>query len=335
MEEEHKTAEEQQVITLDYKGVTAGRAFSAHLFDFFSVILLGILILVGGIFTMQATPIYKDVISKQNEIQLNSHLYVQEEEDHIVMLSKQLNENNDLSYNEKNEIISNSLTYYFDDFLVNNSTITNSVEVYTNYLTNCKTNDGKAMFDIERNRLVNESIYDQEYFNAYYTLFNAYAIGYLSYVDNYVELRSAYIWCFAITILICLSLSVLILLFVVPMIFSKGKRTFGMMLNQVGYVSFDGFSPSWKRFLLHFLFQWLLIYIASIFSFLIPLFISVAMIFFGKNHQSLTDYVTGCFMVNNSQDFIYKDYQDYLRVQAIRKEAEEHPLQDNLIQNEK
>jgi hypothetical protein len=40
-------------------------------------------------------------------------------------------------------------------------------------------------------------------------------------------------------------------------------------------------------------------------------------------------------MVNNSQDFIYKDYQDYLRVQAIRKEAEKHPLQDNLIQNEK
>jgi hypothetical protein len=59
------------------------------------------------------------------------------------------------------------------------------------------------------------------------------------------------------------------------------------------------------------------------------------MIFFGKNHQSLTDYVTGCFMVNNSQDFIYKDYQEYLRVQAIRKEAEKHPLQDNLIQNEK
>ena len=322
--------EEEKVITFDYKGVSTGRAFATHLFDFFTLIVLGALILIGTLFVMFATPVYKDANAKRNQIQISSHLYVESEGDTAVLLSKKLDADNNLSYSEKNEQLSSALDYFFDTFLVERSNIVNSSKVYSKFLLEYKTSKGEKMFDENRARLVKEAIYDKEYFTAYYQVCNAHAIGYVAYVGDYIEVRRTYIFCYVFAILIALSLSAFILFFIVPLIFSRGKRTFGMVLNRTGYVSYDGFSPSFKRFVLHFLFKWILVILGSSLAFLIPVFISVTMLFLNKNHQCLSEYVLGCFMVVNDQDFIYNDYQDYERVVKLRQEAFEHPLSDHL-----
>ncbi len=322
--------EEEKVITFDYKGVSTGRAFAAHLFDFFTLIVLGALILIGTLFVMFATPVYKDANARRNQIQISSHLYVESEGDMAVLLSKKLDADNNLSYSEKNEQLSSALHYFFDTFLVERSNIVNSPVVYTKYLLEYKTSKGEKMFDENRTRLVKEAIYDKEYFTAYYQVCNAHAIGYVAYVGDYIEVRRAYIFCYVFAILIALSLSSFILFFIVPLLFSRGRRTFGMVLNHTGYVSYDGFSPSFKRFVLHFLFKWILVVLGSSLAFLIPVFISVTMLFLNKNHQCLSEYVLGCFMVVNDQDFIYNDYQDYERVVKLRQEAIQHPLSDHL-----
>lgn len=322
--------QENKVITFEYKGATAGRTFAVHLFDFFCVIVLGAILLVGGLFAMNSLPFFKDAVQRQNETRLASKLYVPAEDDNVIMLSKKLDQNQNLTSNEKSQALSTALEYYFYVFLKDNSSLKESEKVYEQLLLEYKTNDGQQMFDEKRNRLVVQSVYDLEYFTAYYQISNAHAIGYLAYVPNYIENRRVQIWSYVITILLSLSLSALLLLYVVPLFFSRGRRTFGMILNHVGYISLNGFSPTLLRFTLHFLFQLFFVILASCFAFLIPLFISVTMLFLSKKHQGLTDYVIGCFMVRNDEDYIFKDYLDYERVMRLREEASKNPLSQHL-----
>lgn len=93
-------------------------------------------------------------------------------------------------------------------------------------------------------------------------------------------------------------------------------------MNKLGYVALDGFSPSLGRTILYSLFEWVLIFLASFVTLGIPLFISIGMMFLGKNHQTLAEYVFGMILIDNEKDTIYLDYFDY-KSQHLKK-AEIH-----------
>lgn len=311
-------SEEKQVIRLDYTAPTVGRIFSSFFFDYFISIVLGLVILIGGLFALNAMPFYQDATNKRNEIQIASHLYVSSD-DSTKTLSSYLGSNDELSYSEKIERLSSSLSYFFDTYLGENTEVAKPSVIYTELLVKQKGSNGEKLFDENRNRIETSSSYDVTYYDMYSAVLDEYALGYLGYVPHYLEYRRTYILSYIITIVICFVIAFTIVFYVFPMIFNTGKRTPGMLIDHLAYVQANGFSVSNLRYTLRYLFQLVFIILASTVTFLIPLGISIGMLFFSKHHQPTPDYVTGCYLVLNEDTIIYKDMEDYQRIQELRK----------------
>ena len=301
--------EEKITINLKYNRPKLARVFSAHIFDFFTVVVLGIIFIALSIVTLHSTPIYTNTKESQVNIQINSNLYV--DDGSAILLTDKISKDNTLKTNEKIDKLSTSLTYFFDEFLKENSSVKDGNERYTKILTSYKDSNERVLFDENRNRIYKNSDEDSCYLTAYSSIVTKYAIGYLSYVNDYSNLRKQLVLMTIITILIALSFSNFVVYLLIPLIFRRGRKTFGFLLNRIGYVSLDGFSPSVPKVIFKFLFQWILIFLASFFTLGIPLFISVGMVFLSKNHQTLSDYIFGEILVDTEQDIIYLDYFDY------------------------
>lgn len=301
--------EEKKTINLKYKQPKLARVFSAHIFDFFTVVVLGIIFIALLIVILHSTPIYTNTKESQVNIQINSNLYV--DDGSAILLTDKISKDDTLKTNEKIDKLSTSLTYFFDEFLKENSSIKDGDERYTKILTSYKDSNERVLFDENRNRIYENSDEDSCYLTAYSSIVTKYAIGYLSYVNDYSNLRKQLVLMTIITILIALSFSNFVVYLLIPLIFRRGRKTFGFLLNRIGYVSLDGFSPSIPKVIFKFLFQWILIFLASFFTLGIPLFISVGMVFLSKHHQTLSDYIFGEIPVDTEQDIIYLDYFDY------------------------
>lgn len=312
---------EETKVKLTYKQGSLGRIFSTHMFDFFCVIVLSIIVMILSLFILQSTPVYNDIIEKRDAIQLDSKLYVIDDE-----ISKPIYtvlKNDDMkSYNEKSSSLSSSLEYFFDSYLVSNSSVNNPSELYTEKLLEY-TYEEKTIFNSKRERLYIESTMDEVYYDAYITICENYAIGLLSNVTGYMSLQRAYFWSYIVTIMITLSFSILVIYLIIPLCFHRGKRTLGMLLNHLSYVSSNGLSPTYKRSIVHFLLKWILIYMASIFSFAIPLFVSIGMMFLNKHHQCFTDYVVNVFLIDDDDALIYEKVEDIKRNEKLLEKAQE------------
>lgn len=302
--------EEKKTINLKYNQPKLARVFSAHFFDFFTVVVLGIIFIAISIVTLHSTPIYMNTKKSQVNIQINSNLYV-DDDGSAILLTDKISKDDTLKTNEKIGKLSTSLTYFFDEFLKENSSVKDGNERYTKILTSYKDSNERVLFDENRNRIYTNSDEDSCYLNCYSTVMTKYAIGYLSYVNNYSNIRKQLVLMTITTILIALSLSIFVVYLIIPLIFKRGRKTLGFLLNRIGYVSLNGFSPSVSKTIFKSVFQWILIYIASFFTLGIPLFISVGMMFLSKKHQTLSDYIFGEISVDVEQDVIYLDYFDY------------------------
>ena len=302
--------EEKKVVNLTYKQPKLSRVFSAHLFDFFSAVVIGIIFISLSVILLHVTPLYTNNKSKQKDIQIQSRLYV-ESDSNTTLITDKLSSDDTLKTSEKIDQLSSSLTYFFDEFLTSNTSLKNSKETYTNLLVNYVDSSNRNLFDSNRNRIYTNADEDNTYLTAYSSITTKYAIGYLSYVNGYSNLRKNLVIMTIITIMIGLSLSLMVVYLVLPLIFKRGRKTLGFKLNKIGYVSLDGYSPSVLKIIFKFIFQWILVYIASFFTFGIPLFISVGMMFLSKRHQTLSDYIFGVILVDTDIDTIYLDYIDY------------------------
>lgn len=299
-----------EVIQLNYQQPKLGRIFSAHLFDLFIMFVFSALFLVGGLFALQSMPFYQDNQKTQQSIQIETKLYVKSN-DSVLLVSDYLSQNNDMTYNEKVTYFSSNLEYFFDEYLVTNTKVTDGKDIYKKILLEIKDDNSDSLFDNDGKRLYTDLDKDETYFNAYKTVLTKYSLGYLNYIEGYSNCRKINIWSNITTILICVTLGIFVTYFMFPLIFKRGRKTLGFLLNQIGYVSYDGFNPSILRLSLSFLFKWILVFLASIMTLGLPLFISVGMFFLSKKHQTLTEYIFALYVVETSSSIIYLDYYEY------------------------
>ncbi len=302
--------EEKKTINLKYKQPKLARVFSAHFFDFFSYVVIGVIFIALSVLVLHNTSVYKSPKNEQANIQIKSNLYVNDNGSSVLITDKFVNDDS-MKTEDKIDKLSTSLTYFFDEFLKDNSSINDGSDRYTKILISYKDSNDRSLFDEHRNRVFTNSDEDSCYLTSYSSIVTKYAIGYLSYANDYSNLRKQLVLMTVVTILIALSFSNLVVYLLIPLIFRRGRKTFGFLLNRIGYVSLDGFSPSIPKVIFKFLFQWMLIFLASFFTLGIPLFISVGMVFLSKHHQTLSDYIFGEILVDTEQDIIYMDYFDY------------------------
>ena len=314
--------EETNVIELNYELPRFTRLISSYLADFFIFLFLSILLIVPGVFILEAIPNFQNVLNTRNQILVDSKLYIKK--DKLIRLDTFYKEDTNLTYNEKSEELNLRLTYFFTTF-INNDLENKGLETYNNIKS--KGNfEGDKLFDENFNRVLINSDYDEAYFNFYLDAYNT-ALGYLQVNKSYVENRNNVIFGYVLTIILASSVSFITLFLIIPLIFNRGKKTLGMLFTHLSLINIRAFSVSNKCFCFRFLFQFFVMFLASLFSFLIPILISIGFLIFSKRRQTLTNYIFNTYIVYNENQIVYINLKEY---QIKNKKLEENFIDNKL-----
>ena len=312
--------EETDVIEFNYELPRFTRLISSYLADFFIFLFLSILLIVPGVFILEAIPNFQNVLNTRNQILVDSKLYIKK--DKLIRLDTFYKEDTNLTYNEKSEELNLRLTYFFTTF-INNDLENKGLETYNNIKS--KGNfEGDKLFDENFNRVLINSDYDETYFNFYLDAYNT-ALGYLQVNKSYVENRNNVIFGYVLTIILASSVSFITLFLIIPLIFNRGKKTLGMLFTHLSLINIRAFSVSNKCFCFRFLFQFFVMFLASLFSFLIPILISFGFLIFSKRRQTLTNYIFNTYIVYNENQIVYLNLKEY--------QIKNKKLKENFIDN--
>ena len=298
--------ENNKTISFDYNRVGLGKLTAAFLADVFILIILTILLILPGIYILNSTSTYKENTSKRNTILVDSKLYVNNDNS-IISLTSYLTSNNNLTYNQKNDIFNENIKYFFTSF-INTELENKGLEKYYSLLEKGEEN-GNKLFSSCGERLLTSSDYDKTYYDFYIKLYNT-SLNYLQYNTTYKSTRNLTIIMFTSLIVSSYSLSYLIVFLVIPLIIKRGKKTLGRLLTNISLLGVNGFSCSWKRYVFRFLFSYIFMGL-GIFLFLVPNLVSLGFTFFTKTRQSLTDYLFTTYKVNSTNKEVYLNLKEY------------------------
>lgn len=303
---------EGKIETIEIKASTPkfSRLAASALFDALTVLLLAFLLSLAVFPIYFATPAYQESTSLREEVMVESHLY-EKHDGGVRLISTALKENDALTYEAKSESLSSSLSYCYSVYL-NEEFEGMGLEKLNGYYASLAY-DGASLFSSDGSRLLEDERYDEAYFNAYVEVVESHGASDLSLKKGFSEARAKILWGYLISFLIAFSFSCFALLLAVPLCLKKGKRTLGMQLTKLAYLDQWGFSPSWQRWVLHFLFQWILILCGAFFSFGATLVFSCAFSAWRKDHQSISDYVLAVYQVDASSSEILEKEEELLK----------------------
>lgn len=300
----------EEVIELDYQAPTIGRNLSGRFFDMFIFVLLGIILIVPMLFVVQSNKTYQSWQTSQDNIKIESRLYEKNSEGKIVSLPNYFDSVTDLTWKEKSDKMEESLTYFFSSY-VNTELNDKGMEEYLSIKSKLTFADGSKMFADDGKRTIDSVDYENKYYNAYCSIIKNNALGYLNLKDEYLSLKKKSSLTYLIGIPLMFALSYIIIYYIFPLCFSRGKRTPGMLLTKTSLLSVDGFSCKAGKFTIRFLIKFFLIFIGSFVAVFIPFAVSITMIVATKSHQSLSEYITNTYMVLSAEQSVYKDLTEY------------------------
>ena len=109
---------------------------------------------------------------------------------------------------------------------------------------------------------------------------------------------------------IAVTLGCVIYYYIIPLIFSRGKKTIGRFLFNLGLVDQNVLSVSRKKYTIRFLIQFFVEIVLSIPTAGIPLIVSFSLMAFSKKKQNLHDYFLNIQEIDCSQTKIFKDKKE-------------------------
>lgn len=316
-------------VTISLEVASRGRIVSAKIFDFFISLIFTLILLIGTLRIAPCLPSYISAVNQRNELLVESSLYIKKSDGSLITLVSSLESDYSLTKNEKSQKLDETMTTFFSVY-INEELQNKGAETYLKYKTDA-TYENQKMFDEKGNRLLVSADYDGAYYDFYIDTYNYGAIPSLAYKASYASTRREIIWTNFIIILLTMIFSLLLFYMIVPFIFKRGKRTFGMLLMKIAYIDKNGFSCGNIRFLFHSFFEIVFIILSSVPCFLIPLAISLTMLIMRKDdHQTLTDYVIGTYEVSLfNQAKIYNSAYEFL--ESERKLNNSHMIEDTNI----
>ncbi|MFA6666946.1 MAG: RDD family protein [Bacilli bacterium] len=293
---------------INYKMVPMSKRLLASLVDFLFSIFTGFILLCLVLLIAERNENYSSLFTKRDEIVIESGLYIKNSEDKTERISSFYDDNNDLTYNEKSNLIDEKLNYYFN--LETYFPDKDGVAIYNKAKRSTK-DDDKLLFNEDYSRALVNSDYDEAYYNFYCDTVDNVAVSYLTRSEAYYNIAKQIVIIDSIFLIACYLFPIIIFFYIMPLIFRRGHTTLGQKIFKIGIVNFDGLNCKFSKFTLRFLFFFFIEIILSLIAFLIPLIVSFSMLGFSKRRQTLHDYVLNTYAVDISQDDIYLNLSEY------------------------
>lgn len=305
---------QEKVIELEYQGIRISKNFAIRFLDLFLCVVLGLILNVITLFVIQENPLYQEMTQKQYDYMLSSQLYQETKDENqntaIINSYRFYMDEDKLTNDEKSLHLDENLTFFFGTY-VNEELSNEGMKFYLDAKSEQQTEDGKEMFDKEGKRLLISDDYDLAYFNAYGNILENTALGYLNVKEDYLATRKNISLFYLIGIPLTFILAYTIIYYILPLFFSRGKKTLGMIITKTALLSADGMSVKAGRFTCYFLFKLFIVFIGSFAALLIPLGVSITMIVLSKSHQSLSEYVANVYLVSTESQTVYKDVSEF------------------------
>lgn len=312
----NKTNIEKPKVEVSYSKASLSKRMIASVIDLCLIFFTCIVLFTCFIYPIRNLPIYTKQIDIQNSLRIESNLYVDE---NTTILNYASNDENLSNYSLKKDYLSSKIEAFYA-----NKTFFSSNSEYLSYQERkleAKSQDGLNLFKTENDNIVETNQKPEEYYNFYYSEIENYCFSYLFNCPSYGEATSTIFLIIVISLLIFLVVSFLIYIVILPTTcFKRGRQTIGMKMFKIALIGVDGMNVKLDRYLCRCLFTLSIMYFLDFFSFLIPLFISLGMMYISKTNQNLTDYVFNQYYIDCKDDDIYLDQGEYFSKKENLKE---------------
>ncbi len=279
--------------------------------SFIDIFLIFFLTFVGFSITNMVIPyfpFYNDLLNERDQIYEDSYLYKDQ-----VLISEYIQSNEEFeTTEEKKEYLREhiDLFYYQSRFIDDKDKIK---EEYAKRKLDYTLNDLYLFEENENGDVVEKSV-NPSYLVTFYTEeIENYALMNLFNDETYILNTQSIYLISILNIFIWFILMSFVFLYVFPaFIFKRGRKTIGMKIFKIGFIGVNALNVSVQRYSSRYVFTILVMYILDIFAFLIPLFVSLGMMYFSKREQNLIDYLFNTYVVDTTNDEIYLNYGEYL-----------------------
>lgn len=288
---------------LTYQTPLFSRILFSAFFDLFLLFLLGSALLFGAHNVLKTTSSFQDTIALREETQTASKLYLPNEGG-VITLSEYL-DGQDFTKKEKGDAYEEALDFFYGVFLPEHS-IQDGVAAYREDKAAYSVQD-LPLFDENGHRLYTNPDYDEAYLAFFEDHYQTKAFGYLERIPTYASSTRFLLLMELSAAAIAFSLAHAIVYLAIPLSFSRGKKTLGMKLAHLSSVGKDGFSISWQRQFVLWLFQFVFLFWGSLLAFLLPLGITLTMQITRKDRQGVDQYVVGVYPVDDQERRIFKN----------------------------
>lgn len=306
------------------KGKFSSRIF-AYIFDFVCTVITTILlVLLTQVITM-SVPSYKAILHNMEQLEISSHLYIENDKGEYVRLSRfYVDPKDDEELKAFNNKLDEGLIMFYSDPLFFDQSDPESGLYLYNIQKIPEGNEYSDLFvkDVFGNPKESATASLEDLYNFYCRALEQDAVAYLMTNNEYMNSsRTITLVFFFIELLIPIVISATLFSYIIPLFDKHGRRSLGKRIFKLGVVDSKGLSPTIGRFTCRFLVYLLLEIIISIPILLIPMIISFSMLTFSSLGQSLHDYFCSTYVVDISQNYICKDEDEYDKRHAVGEEV--------------
>lgn len=346
---DNQEIERNEVVSVNYTQPKFWHRVMANFIDFFLMLVMFIVLFIAARSIVLATPKYKQAEQTILDTQLNSGLYVKDvsDEDKIVDIIHYIDTYVAVYGNEFDGVgegggepygkigkavyaINKFINYCSDLSVTSPERYQELLNYYDSMRLETVTSDGVHFFIKDGDNIIpNETLAsDAEkrklyYSNVYTPIIEKRFLPFLT--SNVTQYREAYRvefnYLVFLEIPVSYSLAGILVYFVPPLFFKRGRKTLGKAIYHIGLVDQRVLSPTIARFSARFAIFFFAELILSLFTFGIPYIISFSIMAFSKDKQGFPDYMLHLYEIDTSKANIYMDYVEAQLKNELHGEA--------------
>lgn len=289
---------------LEYDAAPLYRRWFSTILDLFLMVLFALAVYGLTSYVTNNVPSYVRLVSQRDERMEDSYLYQDGK-----LLSTVL-EDEDLPYSEKKDRLSESLDMFYLDFLKDGELF----QSYQREKEQATDSTGSKIFVKDGDVYVEKGDYAPEvYFSFYKSVMEGPAASALSIDPAYNEATKQITLVSVVELFLCFAFGYSFAFLFFPLVLRRGRKTVGMYIFKISLIGGDALNLHGKRLALRLALSFFVYYVLSVFTFGIPVLVSLTMMHLGKRHQSFLDYMTESYVVSTAKQDVYLDFAEYER----------------------
>ncbi len=301
---------------VEFKKASYKNRLFAFAIDLFCMVVTALGLMSSANAISRNFPYYKEANNNINNLQLQSHLYETRKDGTAQLMCDYYNPSTEEEYKELNPQFDEALTTFFSDpqFFDQDDPKSGLYLYNIEKIPEGQTSSTLFIYEDETHQKIipQESAGAKELYTFYSNVMANNAYKYLINNEIYIKAsRTINLNFIFFDLLLPIVLSTTIFELIIPLCFSRGKKTLGKLAFKLSVVDVRGLSCPWPRYLLRFTIFLFLEIIMSVVLF-IPLIVSFSMMVFSKRGQSFHDYVCNTYVVEASSSSICKTEEEYI-----------------------